>query len=73
VDLGHRAIYVRKFKGGKEPVGHADVAMTMIFTNVLRRGGSAVRSPVESLNASASRDIQGRIRSSRLPSWRATH
>jgi len=31
-------------------LGHADVATTMIYTHVLKVGGGAVRSPVDSLS-----------------------
>jgi integrase len=30
-------------------LGHADVATSMIYTQVLKRGGGAVRSPLDSL------------------------
>jgi len=32
-------------------LGHADVATTMIYTHVLKVGGGAVRSPVDSMDA----------------------
>ena len=31
-------------------LGHADVATTMIYTHVLKVGGGAVRSPMDSMN-----------------------
>jgi integrase len=31
----------------QELLGHADVATTMIYTNVLKLGGGAVRSPTD--------------------------
>jgi site-specific recombinase XerD len=34
-------------------LGHADVATTMIYTHVLKMGGSAVRSPLDALVARA--------------------
>lgn len=33
----------------QELLGHADVAMTMIYTPVLKRGGRGVRSPLDAL------------------------
>ena len=33
----------------QELLGHKDVAMTMIYTHVLNRGGKGVRSPADAL------------------------
>ena len=38
----------------QELMGHNDVQTTMIYTHVLERGGSAVRSPMDSLGGSQS-------------------
>lgn len=35
----------------QEPMGHADVATTMIYTHVLRMGGSAVRGSLDALTS----------------------
>jgi hypothetical protein len=33
----------------KEVLGHADVAATMFYTHVLKLGGGAVRSPIDTM------------------------
>src|SRR5438477_871220 len=40
----------------QELMGHADVKTTMIYTHVLGLGASGVRSPLDALGVSASRD-----------------
>ena len=42
----------------QELLGHTDVTTTMVYTHVLNRGPSAVRSPVDQLLGAATRDIR---------------